>query len=118
MDSSTNSVVDPRFMQGRALLDEVGRSVWGGGREGESWRGDRVKKGALSDRVVDHASDVYIDDCLPNIFKGLVDDAIDFWAEILRLAGEDEAMDELNLKLAPVYYEYGNALLLKTEDVC
>ncbi len=58
-------------------------------------------------------------DCLPpNIFKGLVDDAIDFWGEILRQVGEDEDMDELNFKLAPIYYEYGNALLLKSEEVC
>eukprot|EP01084_Bolivina_argentea_P168669 292455_1 len=69
MDPSTNIGVDPRFMQGRALLD-----------------------------------------------AGLVDDAIDFWAEILRQVGEDEDMDELNFKLAPIYYEYGNALLLKSEE--
>ncbi len=64
MDSSTNSVVDPRFMQGRALLDAVGQSVCvvvEGGGEGELWKGDRVMIGALSDRVVDHANGAHVD---------------------------------------------------------
>ncbi len=55
---------------------------------------------------------------LSNIFQGLVDDTIEFWADLLRQFGEDEKVDELNSKLAPIYYEYGNALLLKSEEVC
>ncbi len=45
MDPSTNIGVDPRFMQGRALLDAVSRSVW------ETWRGDWATIDLMPDRV-------------------------------------------------------------------
>ncbi len=60
MDSSANGIVDPRFMQGRALLDAVGRSVYG--VDGKENHGEVIgsrKVYCLNRVVVDRASDVY-----------------------------------------------------------